>query len=241
MSALPPALREVFVTAQDVSPRWQLAMQAAFQEHTDAAIAKTILLPASAGPEQVRLVFDLAARGSLIGLTCYRDGSRSEQPLVSAPREPVPADLPGIMPSLRVREETGAGVLALEVACDPDSGQEREISARLERGSEASAAELGALCRLFSLWLRAGGSFETALEHLSASAAPRGSLAQGLEQALRRYRAVRQRQGLARGRLASTADSVGPQRLFGACPMCQAALPPALSCPGCPECGWSPC
>lgn len=240
VAGLPAALREVFVTAREVAPRWHLAMQAAFQEHTDAAIAKTILLPASAGPEQVRLVFDLAAQSPVIGLTCYRDGSRSEQPLSTSGFEPVPAELPGVMPSLRVREETAAGVLALEVACDPHSGQEREISARLERGSEASAAELGALCRLFSLWLRAGGRFETALEHLSAGGPPRGSLAQALEQALRRYQAARAQPSTRN--LGPRPESPGvPQRTFGPCPLCQAPLPPAAACPGCAECGWSPC
>lgn len=241
LPGLPAALREVFVTAREIAPRWHLAMQAAFQEHTDAAISKTILLPAGAGPEQVRLVFDLAARSGVIGLTCYRDGSRSEQPLRAPAGEPVPVNLPGIMPSLRVREETAAGVLALEVAFDAVNGCEREISARLERGSESSNAELAALCALFSLWLRAGGRFDTALEHLSVNAAPRGSLAQGLEQALRRYQSVRSAREQPRGLAATAAAAPGSDRCFGPCPLCHAPLPAAASCPGCPECGWSPC
>jgi ribonucleoside-diphosphate reductase alpha chain len=78
---LPEELRLRFPTALEISPEFHLRMQAAFQAHIDAAVSKTVNLPAHAPPEAVAEVFSLARRLGLKGVTVYRYGSRPGQTL----------------------------------------------------------------------------------------------------------------------------------------------------------------
>jgi ribonucleoside-diphosphate reductase alpha chain len=67
--------------SQEIAPEWHIKHQAAFQEFTDLAVSKTINLPNSATPEQIRQIYvDLWVSGCLGG-TIYRDGSRDVQVL----------------------------------------------------------------------------------------------------------------------------------------------------------------
>ena len=81
MNEVPEGVRRVFVTALEVSPEWHVRMQAAFQEHVENAVSKTVNLPQHASLEDVRKVFEMAHRLHCKGITVYRYGSRSEQVL----------------------------------------------------------------------------------------------------------------------------------------------------------------
>jgi ribonucleoside-diphosphate reductase alpha chain len=56
-------------------------MQAAFQEHVDAAVSKTVNLPTDASPQAVREILLTAHELRLKGVTVYRYGSRLGQTL----------------------------------------------------------------------------------------------------------------------------------------------------------------
>ncbi len=89
---VPARLRAIFACAHDVAPDIHLRMQAVFQESVDSGVSKTVNLPASATPEDVRRVFDLALELEVKGVTVYRDGTRPAQPM--ALQAPPAAELP---------------------------------------------------------------------------------------------------------------------------------------------------
>ncbi|UCD73573.1 MAG: vitamin B12-dependent ribonucleotide reductase, partial [Candidatus Bathyarchaeota archaeon] len=82
MDSIPDTMKQLFVTALDISPEWHVRMQAAFQKYVDNAVSKTVNLPHNATTEDIRRVFMLAYREKCKGITIYRYGSKSEQVLV---------------------------------------------------------------------------------------------------------------------------------------------------------------
>ena len=56
-------------------------MQAAVQRHVDAAVSKTVNLPADATVDDVRAIYLAAWKAKVKGITVYRYGSRQGQVL----------------------------------------------------------------------------------------------------------------------------------------------------------------
>jgi ribonucleoside-diphosphate reductase alpha chain len=282
--------KRVFVTAHDITPEWHMRMQAAFQRHCDSSISKTINFPREASVDEVRQIYDLAIDLDVKGVTVYRDGCRDIQPMAldgsrrrkdvdrdetqgngekvpsrRAELEPIP--LPEIMPSLRIRQMTPFGNMHVKVAVDPAEECEREVFAQLGKGGDVANSDLEAVCRLLSLWLRAGGRLETALKQLqgigsSLTVATKDgrimSLADGLARALRRYVVAKKAYGLEAlllgkvpsRKLDDLASEVRPQSRVAAgreasykikCPSCTATLSFEEGCVKCYDCGFSQC
>jgi ribonucleoside-diphosphate reductase alpha chain len=81
---VPADVRASFVTALEIAPGWHLKMQAAGQRHVDAAVAKTVNLPAGATPADVRATYLAAWRAGVKGITVYRYGAHPGQVLTLA-------------------------------------------------------------------------------------------------------------------------------------------------------------
>ena len=81
LSEVPSDVRELFVTALEVEPKWHVKVQATFQRYVDNAVAKTINLRPEASMEEVRKAFMLAYELKCKGITIYRYGSKPTQVL----------------------------------------------------------------------------------------------------------------------------------------------------------------
>jgi ribonucleoside-diphosphate reductase alpha chain len=81
LEGVPEEAQRVFVIAHEIAPEWHVRMQAAFQQHVENGVSKTINLPNSATVDDVaaayRLAYDLGCRG----ITVFRDGCKGEQVL----------------------------------------------------------------------------------------------------------------------------------------------------------------
>jgi ribonucleoside-diphosphate reductase alpha chain len=213
---LPPEFKAVFRTARDVSPEWHVRMQAAWQYHTDAAVSKTVNLPAGASSSDVEAAYLLAYEMKCKGITVYRDGARANQPMAltrdsgnggdsTASEAARPMKLPDVIPSVRLRQPTPFGNMHLHISVDPATGREREVFAQLGKGGDLANSDLEAICRLVSLLLRSGGDIKTAIDQLegigSSLSVPSKngrvkSLGDGLARALRDYVSAKDRNGL---------------------------------------------
>lgn len=85
IEGIPEEMQEVFVTAREV-PWWDhLRAQWEIQKWVDAAVSKTINMPASAAVEDVLNAYVTAERIGLKGVTVFRDTSRGAQVLQAKP------------------------------------------------------------------------------------------------------------------------------------------------------------
>src|SRR3546814_1361070 len=65
------------LTAAEIAPEWHLRMQAAVQNHVDAAVSKTVNLPVTATVDDVRAIYLAAWKAKVKGITVYQIGRAS--------------------------------------------------------------------------------------------------------------------------------------------------------------------
>ncbi len=88
MPNMPQHLKDVFVTALDISPEDHIRALAAFQKWTDSSISKTNNFPADATIDDMRKSYILAYKLGCKDVTVFRDTSIKDQVLV-APKKDV--------------------------------------------------------------------------------------------------------------------------------------------------------
>ncbi len=81
MPEIPAQIRKIFKCAYNIKPQWHIRMQAAFQQHCDAAVSKTINFSEKATVAAVDKAYKLAYRLGCKGITIYRRGSREHEPM----------------------------------------------------------------------------------------------------------------------------------------------------------------
>ena len=263
---LPDDLKKVFVTAHDVSPEWHIRMQAAFQDHVDNAVSKTVNFASTARPEDVERVYLLAYELGVKGVTIYRDGSRQEQVLnigdvkrkagdngdggqmqLGAQGVPVMPVRPSRSPLLRgeTREKvTGCG--SLYVTVNEDDFGPREVFANMGKAGGCASASTEAIGRLLSLAFRYGIPPDKIVKQLKGIRC-HVPLGFGPNQILSCPdaigKAIAEKYHLA---AAGEAKAVGQLEMpiafaQGACPECGGSIEHEGGCMVCRSCGYSKC
>ena len=171
LNEIPEDLREVFVTAHDISAEWHIRMQAAFQKHTDNAVSKTVNLSRDATVDDVQKIYDLAYELDCKGVTIYRDGSKENQVLSYAGKD---APLTSLAATVKERPETLEGFTSrmktgmgqLYVTVTEYEGQPFEVFATIGKSGISTTAKTEAIGRLVSLALRSGVKVGNIVEQL---------------------------------------------------------------------------
>jgi len=91
---VPQEVQRAFPTAHEIEVAVHVRMQAVFQRRVHAAVSKTINLPKTATPADVKAAYQLAYELGCKGITVYRDGSRDGQVLVTGARSAIVAASP---------------------------------------------------------------------------------------------------------------------------------------------------
>lgn len=176
---IPKHIRDIFVTAHDISPEWHIKMQAAFQMHVDNAVSKTVNFCSDATIEDVASVYMHAFKLGCKGVTIYRDGSRDGQVLnigkvedkekevaVEAPvleDKAAPRERPMTTEGITDKVKIGCGNLYITANYD-DRGI-CEVFTNLGRGG-GCPSQSEATSRIISISLRAGVKPEAIIEQL---------------------------------------------------------------------------
>ena len=223
-----------FITAADISPDDHIKMQAAFQEHVDSAVSKTINFPNEATREDIARAYMLAFDMNVKGITVYRDGCRAVQVLNKiTPDTPRPQERPDELPSKTYKVTTGHGRLYITVT--HLLGKPFEVFCSIGKSGYSTMADAEAIGRLTSLALRSGipaGEIVTQLKGIGGSEPTfhNGALIQSIPDAIAHVLE----------KVTGTVH-VGDQDLSAvSCPQCGTSMPDE-KCPVCPECGWTKC
>ena len=245
---VPEDVRRLFVTAHDITPEDHIRMQAAFQQHTDNAVSKTVNFCNGATKEDVSTVYRLAHRLDCKGVTIYRDGSRDNQVLSVEKKEeerPLPVEShkarrkrerPRALAGATYQMETGCG--HLYVTMNEDENGLFELFTTMGKAGGCASSQCEALGRLISMSWRSGVQARQTVKQLVGITCHKPS-------------------GFGEHRITSCADAVAQAIQMhmrtdgesfdrfdhgsGACPDCGGPVEHEGGCCVCHACGYSEC
>jgi ribonucleoside-diphosphate reductase alpha chain len=172
---IPEDVRKIFVTAHDITPEWHVRMQAAFQQHTDNAVSKTVNCPHDSTSKDIEEVYKLAYKLGCKGATVFRDGCRETQVLnigSDKSEDKEETSEPQIIPRKRGKVTYGSteklitsdGTLYITV--NRDEKGLCEVFCNIGKHGSDAAAWSEAVGRLISLCLRTGISLKSLVSQL---------------------------------------------------------------------------
>jgi ribonucleoside-diphosphate reductase alpha chain len=234
---VPEDLKRLFVTSHDIAPKWHIRIQAAFQNHTDNAVSKTVNFPADATEKDVEDVYRMAYEYGCKGVTIYRYGSRERQVLNlggdTQKKELTPRFRPVRTHGITERISTGCGKLYVTINYD-DAGI-CEVFAQMGKTGGCASSQIEAAGRLISLALRAGVSVESIVKQIVGIRCP-CPIWQNGEMVLSCPDAI--------GKVIKHFLNLGTDELshmMGGCPDCGSPLEHEGGCLTCRACGFSRC
>jgi len=243
---IPAAVRDIFVTAHDITPEDHIRMQAAFQKNTDNAVSKTVNFSNKATVEDVRNVYELAYETGCKGVTIYRDGSRERQVLSTSKTAQEPRsdgktsvrERPTSLNGWTYRMQTGCG--PLYVTINEDEEGLFELFTTMGKAGGCAASQSEAIGRMVSLAWRTGVQpIQVIKQLLDISCHSHSGF--GEKKILSCADAVAK---AIQNHLSSTgnAEKLEKRALFkGACPDCGGKIEHEGGCAVCHSCGFSEC
>lgn len=261
---VPEDVARLFVTALDITPEAHIRMQAAFQEHTNNAVSKTVNFPNDATTADVEEVYLLAYKLGCKGVTVYRYGSREDQVLSVGDKEKEPEEeredalaprpRPYRTKGTTQRIETGCG--HLYVTINEDDNGLCEVFTQMGKSGGCTASQSEAIGRLLSLALRSGIEPESIVKQLRGIRCPSPlwqpggmvlSCSDAVAKALERYvkeRPAADADGSAawpEGPSAQKQNHVDKGDVCPECPECGSMVEYVEGCVVCRTCGYSRC
>jgi ribonucleoside-diphosphate reductase alpha chain len=251
LTEIPEDIRNLFVTAHDITPEVHIRMQAAFQKYTDNAVSKTVNFTNGATVQDVARVYELAYKLDCKGVTIYRDGSRDQQVLSVGKKQEAAGDTgpdkdkaatkrerPKILKGWTYQMQTGCGPLYVTV--NEDSTGLFELFTTMGKAGGCAASQSEAIGRMVSLAWRSGLQARQVIKQLQGISCHSPS-------------------GFGENKILSCADAVAKaiqahieanggkvqheKRVFrkGACPDCGGIVEHEGGCAVCRLCGYSEC
>jgi len=244
---VPDRIKQVFVTAHEISPEWHVRMQAGFQKSTDNAVSKTVNFPKEATRQDIAKVYMLAYDEGLKGITIYRDRSRETQVLATGGAEKAktskltPRKREKVTSGITERVTTGCGYIYVTVNSDEQGIC--EVFSSLGKAGGCASAQLEATCRLISLALRSGVDVTSVARQLRGIRCPSIAWEEG-KSVLSCADAIASvlEKHIDGGKNPSLMKDHGPAKnLAGQCPDCGSLLVYQEGCFVCPGCGYTKC
>jgi len=163
---IPRRISHALITAHKIAPEWHVRIQAAFQEHVDNAVSKTINLPTEAKIEDVDKAFRLTYQLGCKGTTVYRNNSRiDEEEILYEAESPAETPRPRAHKTHGQTTKFRMGCGTLFVTVNKDRYGLCEVFANLGKaGGCPSQSE--ATCRAVSAALRCGVDPKVLVEQL---------------------------------------------------------------------------
>ena len=257
---IPKEIRKIYVTSHDISPKWHIRMQSAFQKYVDNAVSKTINFTKEATKEDIKMAYELAYELGCKGVTVYRDGSRENQVLnvgkeiketKTNGHRVAPRERPEITTGMTQKIETGCGHLYITINSDEKGAC--EIFTQMGKVGGCASAQLEAIARLTSLLLRSNVKVSSIARQLKGIRCPSPmwnngeiitSCADGIAKSLETFLTL-DNDTLKNIKKINKKTSEKPKRKSNStmriCPDCGSTVEHSEGCLKCNSCGWSKC
>lgn len=270
IAEIPEDIRRLFVASHDILPEKHIRIQAAFQQHCDNAVSKTVNFTHDSTSQDIERVYFLAYELGCKGVTVFRDRCRDTQVLNIAHKQDegtkhtksatkiTPDGFIEITPRKRGKitfgatEKTITSDGTLYVTINQDEHGLCEVFTNIgKHGSEVSAWS-EAVGRLISLCLRSGISLKSIIKQLRGiTSRPIWqdgeqilSVPDAIGRALSRY--LTEDDGQTQIKIPGNVKTPefsdnGRIAAFSACPDCGSPVEYESGCVVCRSCGFSKC
>jgi len=173
---VPESIQQAFGSAHDVAVQWHVKHQAAFQDHVDNGVSKTINLPNSATVEDIKETYMKAWEAGCKGITVYRDGCKSVQVLnIKEKSAEKQAEQKKVRPQLDFSQGVGSvyyefdsGYGPVHVHIDHHDGEIMRVFTNIAPIGTEIAGLTSVLGILISKYLDMGGDINNLKKHLNS-------------------------------------------------------------------------